>query len=264
MKLLEKLSFKAEYFSAMHGRELKKPNEDKFLVDDENGIFIVLDGVTRIHKEYDNAPYESAASDISEIFIDEAYGFITKNAFENDPEKILRGAVMAANKRIREYREKKSENEWEFYPAAVGFIGIIRDNTLYYANVGDCLVVLIRKNAKILLGKEWTLEAVDKKNVTKAEKYQIYCNHPENPLSYTVFNGDDSVMTGLECSFIDLHADDTVIIATDGIVDYIKYEKSADLIKRNPEQMILSSDKYDTAPYSKYADDKTLIKLTLY
>ena len=264
MKLLEKLLFKSEYFSAMHKRDLKKPNEDKLLVDDENGIFILLDGVTRIHKEYDISPYESAANDISDIFISEAYRYIRENALMDDPEQILRGAVLEANKKIREYRQRKSENEWGFYPAAVGFIGMIRDNTLYYANVGDCMVVLIRKNAKILLGKEWSLEAVDKKNVTKSEKYQIYCNHPENPLSYTIFNGDSSVIKGLECSFIDLHAGDTVIIATDGIGDYIKYEKSKDLIKLAPKQMILSSDEYDTAPYSQYADDKTLIKLTFY
>lgn len=261
MKLLEKLTYKSEYFSVMHGRELKKPNEDRLLVDEENGIFILLDGVTRVHKEYESAPYKSSASDICDIFIDEAYRFIMDNLLDSDPERILRGAVMTANIRIREYRKKKSENEWGFYPSAVGFLGIIRDNTLYYANAGDCMVVLIRRGAKILLGREWTVEAVDKKQVTKAERYQIYCNHPENHLSYTVFNGDNNVNEGLECSFVDLHEDDTVIIATDGICDYIKYEKSEDLIKQSPKQMILSSEEYDTAPYSKYADDKTLIKL---
>ena len=262
MKLLEKLTYKSEYFSAIHGRELKKPNEDRFLVDEENGIFILLDGVTRVHNEYENYPYQSSASDISDIFIDEAYNFIMNNMPDNDPATVLRRAVTEANKKVREYRQQKSENEWGFYPAAVGFIGIIHDSTLYYANVGDCIVALIRRGAKILFGREWTVEAVDKKQVTKSERYQIYCNHPENHLSYTVFNGDDNVADGLECSFIDLHADDTVIIATDGIGDYIKYEKSIDLIKQTPMQMILSSNEYDTAPYAKYADDKTLIKLT--
>ena len=71
-------------------------------------------------------------------------------------------------------------------------------------------------------------------------------------------------MNGLECSFINLHTDDTVIIATDGIGDYIKYEKAEDLIKQSPEQMIQCSDEYDAEPYSKYADDKTIIKLTFY
>lgn len=262
MKLLERLRFKAEYTSVCHKRNITKPNEDRVLVDEERGIFILLDGVTRAHPEYESTPYESAAGDLGDIFIDLAYKYIVNNISDPEPENILRGAIKIANEKIREYRKRKSEEEWSYYPSTLGFVSIIRDGVLHYIATGDCLGVLIRRSVKILLGREWTLEAVDKLCVTKAERYSKYCNHPENRLSYTVFNGDDEVMDGIEYSFIDLHSGDTLLIASDGIGDYIKFEKSMDLILQTPEQMIANSEVYDRPPFAEYADDKTIIKLS--
>ena len=262
MKLLEKTKFHIECASAPHGREIKKPNEDRLLIDEENGIFILLDGVTRIHREYEEHPYESAALDLGNIFIEEAYPLIKSNLTAPDPERLLREAVRAANVKIKEYRRRKSLAEWEFYPSTLGIIGIIRDGCLHYVSAGDCIGVLIRKGAKMLFGREWTLEAVDKLNVSKKERYDFYCNHPENHLSYTVFNGDEEVMVGLQYSFIDLHEGDTLLMTSDGLGDYIKFEKSADLLRQTPAEMIARSGEYDLAPYAEYADDKTIIKLS--
>lgn len=262
MALLEKLSFKVESATAPHLRSgLEKPNEDRLFCDEEKGIFILLDGVTRVHSEYSERPFESAASDVGDIFIEEAYRFMLYNT-ASEPESILRGAVAAANAKIKEYREQKTEGEWGFYPSTLGFIGLLRGTVLYYVGVGDCMAALIRRNSKLLLGREWALEALDKKNITKKERYGLYCNHPENELSYTVFNGDASAMSGVECSFIDLHEGDTLIIVSDGIGDYVKYEKCEELIRQSPEQMIALSSKYDAPPYAEYADDKTVMKIT--
>lgn len=260
--VLEKIKFRIESASSPHEREIKKPNEDRLFFDEENAVFMLLDGVTRVHEEYEKHPYESAALDLGNIFIDEAYRFIKSNIGSSDPEQLLRRAVELANSKIKEYREKKTKAEWGFYPSTLGFIGLIRGSTLHYVSVGDCIGVLIRRNAKMLLGREWTLEAVDKLNVTKKERYDLYCNHPKNHLSYTVFNGDEVVGEGLQYSFIDLHEGDTLLVASDGIGDYIKYEKSDDLISQSPAEMIARSGEYDLPPYAEYADDKTLIKLS--
>ena len=73
MKTLEKIRYKTEHATASHQRKLAKPNEDRLIVDEERGIFIVLDGVTRVHKEYEQTPFKSAAGDVGDIFITEAY-----------------------------------------------------------------------------------------------------------------------------------------------------------------------------------------------
>ena len=262
MKTLEKIRYKTEHATIPHQRKLAKPNEDRLIVDEERGIFIVLDGVTRVHKEYEQTPYKSAAGDVGDIFIEEAYSYICKHISEDSPEEIMREAVRLANSKIKEYRDAKSQADWGYYPSTLGIISILRDNTLHYLSVGDSIGVLVRGSSRMLFGREFALEAVDLNNVSKKVRYDIYCNHPENHLSYTVFNGDDVVMDGLEYSFIDIHPDDIVFLASDGIGSYLKYEKLPLLRSQSPSEIIESSRRYDAPPYADYADDKTLIKLS--
>ena len=44
------LSYFAESGTRINERGLGKPNEDLLLVDRENHIFVLLDGITRVHK----------------------------------------------------------------------------------------------------------------------------------------------------------------------------------------------------------------------
>ena len=262
MKILEKQGCLVDFASAPHERKLDKPNEDRLLIDKENGIYIILDGVTRPHAEYEATPFESGALDVGEIFLGEIYGYIKAHISDPEPKEILKTAVRLGNGKIKEYRERRSLSEWEFYPSTLGIISILRDGVLHYLCVGDCLGLLIRQSAKILFGKQLSLEAVDLHNVTKKQRYDIYCNHPENHLSYTVFNGDEVVMDALDYSFIDIHEGDTIFLASDGLASYLKYEKAKDLLSQGAKEIISLSGKYDLPPYAEYADDKTLIKLS--
>lgn len=262
VKVLEKIRYKTDFASAPHTRDIDKPNEDRLLVDEERGIFIVLDGVTRVHSEYKEAPFESAAGEVGDIFLGAVYSYLCDHVSDPDPKVILNDAVRVANSLIKDYRSQKSEEEWGFYPSTLGIISLLRDGTLYYLSVGDCIGVLLREKSKILFGRECTLEAVDLHEVSKKERYATYCNHPENHLSYTVFNGDDVVMAGVEYSYVDIHEGDILFLATDGIGNYLKYEKVCDLKEQSAEEIISLSGKYDTLPYSNYGDDKTLIKIS--
>ena len=229
MKILEKIGCSIDYAFVTHKRNLQKPNEDRLLIDKENGIVIILDGVTRVHQEYEETPYQSAAAEVGDIFLKTAHGYITEHKSEGNPEDILCGAIKAANEQIKFFRQKKSLEEWQFYPATLGIVSMLCEEQLHYAAVGDCLGVLLRGSSKMLFGKEFSLEAVDLNKVTKQERYAKYCNHPENRLSYTVYNGDEAVMSGVEYSFIHIYPGDMIILASDGIGEYLKYEKSSSL-----------------------------------
>ncbi len=263
MSFSEKIKIKAEWATKRHGRKLAKPNEDRIFTDEKNGIFILLDGITRVHKEYEEAPETSSAGDIGDLFIEEVCKHLKKNAEKAEPEVLLREAVRKANSRIKEFREKKSKNEWEYYPATLGIVSLIQDNVFHYVSAGDCAALLLRRNAKIVMGYEWTLDAIGLQDYTKKEIYEKYCNHPENHLSYTVFNGDDTVSDGMEYSFIELHSGDTIVIVSDGMGCYVRYEKVRTILSQTPEEMIAFSSKYDVPPYAEYADDKSVIKISL-
>lgn len=261
MKITKNITFTVDSASLAHNRELSKPNEDKLFIDRERGIFIVLDGITRPHAEYESRPMQSAAKDFGEEFLDSVLTYLSIHIDELEPKELLLNAVKTGNDRLDRLREKKSLEEWEFYPGTLGIISLLRDNVLHYVSVGDCLATLIRGNSKILFGREPALEAVDLHNVSKQDRYGIYCNHPENHLSYTIFNGDGVVMNGVEYSFIDLHEGDVLFLGSDGIGCCLKYEKTAILKEKSVGEIFEISKKYDTLPYAEYADDKTLIKL---
>lgn len=260
MKIQNETSLLVDYGSIPHNREIKKPNEDKLIVDKENKIFILLDGITRPHAEYEKRPNESFAKDYSIEFADCTYNYILTHMDELEPEELLTNAVRVANCKLGEMKEKI--DECEFYPGTLGIISIIKDGALHYVSVGDSLAVLLRKSSRLVFAKELPLEAVDLHKVNKLTRYGIYCNHPENHLSYTIFNGDDVVMDGVEYSFIDLHEGDVLFLGSDGIGCCLKYEKIHDLKTMTVDEIFEVSKKYDIPPYAEYADDKTLIKLT--
>lgn len=263
MKRMENFVVNAAYATAANQRGLQKPNEDRYICDPQHGIFIVLDGVTRVHAEYAQRPYESAAADVAELFLGTVYDAILQDLQNPQPESLLKNAIRTANETLKPYRNQKTDEQWGFYPSATGFISLLRDGVLYYAAAGDCIGLLLRGSGKQLFGCQWQLEAVDKLQVTKQERYGLYCNHPEAPLSYTVFSGHTSVADTTTYSFLDLHKGDTLLLASDGLANYLKYEPIAKLRKQTPEEMITASAVYDQPPFGSYADDKTVIKIEL-
>ena len=155
MKLLENIAVHAAFASEPHKRALQKPNEDRLLCDPENGIFVVLDGVTRVHAEYEQHPYDSSAADVADLFIEAVHCAILQDLRNPRWDLLLKNAIHEANGVLHTYRAKQSEDKWVFYPAATGIVSLIRNNTLYYAAAGDCLGMLLRGNAKQLFGCQW-------------------------------------------------------------------------------------------------------------
>ncbi len=262
------MTYNFDAHSVPHSRNLKKPNEDFFDMDVENNVFIILDGVTRPHSEYEKRPFESDACVVNEIFSEKVLSYINvyleKFGMPEGAENIcllLKKAVLFANESINSFRKVKSLEEWGFYPSTLGIVAMFVENRLYYASLGDGIGVLLRNNSKIIFGREHAIEAVDTLGVTKRERYEKYCNHPENPLFYSVFNGDEGIEAGLEVSFIDISKGDVVLLATDGMGRYVRFEKGDVLKSQSAREMIEASSKYDVPPYAGYADDKTIIKV---
>ena len=245
-----------------NNRDFNKPNEDYILYDEEAGIYILLDGVTRIHSEYTDGT--SAAFEVGKIFAERVYEYLSENIFgiqEEDVPAILKVAVIEGNIAIEKYRLQKSLQEWGYYPATVGIVALIYNKTLHYICAGDSLGVVLRGNSKLFFGEQQSIKAIDINNISKEIRYSTYCNHPENELSYALFNGDSSLIESMEQSFLDIHPGDVIIFASDGVGNYIKYEKTDKLKAVTPSEMTELSVVYDQPPYAKYSDDKAIIKI---
>lgn len=258
---MEQRKYYASAATRINGRGLSKPNEDFFFMDCENHIFILLDGITRVHQEYADAPGESAACDVNAVFSDIVYRYMLEHMQEQEPDELLRNSAIAGNAALVASRSKHSLAQWQFYPGSLGIVAMIRGNRLHYLYTGDCQGTLIRRGAKLHFGQQECTEALEMMKVSKKDRYDIYCNHPENPLGYGIFNGDESAVSLFEQSSLLLESGDTLLLCTDGIARYVRYAKSEMLVELQPEEMIDASARFDVPPFASYADDKTVIKI---
>jgi len=260
---MNKLTYTSSSALGPHTRNLPKPTEDFALIDKEHGIYLILDGITRVHAEYENQPYKSAACEVNSIFSYAVHSYLLENSDEPDAEKLLRDAVIHGNDKIREFRSSRTLEQWGFYPGTLGIIGLIRSDRFSYVCAGDCLGMLIRGNSKIQFGYQPAIQAVDLHKPSKKERYALYCNHPEHALCYGIFNGDMTVPETIEYSFLDLCSGDTLLLASDGISKYLQYQKASVLASETAKDMVAHAGIYDVPPFSAYGDDKGIIKIQI-
>lgn len=258
---------KSRAATSSNKRDFYKPNEDFYINDVNNKIFIVVDGVTRNHDEYAMGK-ESAAEKVSQIFADCVYKSLLKNISTDlsDDEifDVLLNCVKEGNLKIKEYNNARPLSEWKFYPATVGIVSVIMNGKLYYAYVGDCLGFLFRNNTRLLFAEQQTKHLnFYKKQLTKEERYNGNCNNIDSKLAFGLFNGEEAAIDMVRISCIHLNAGDTIVLASDGLENYFFLESPENIIGLNEEEIMKKSEIYDTNPYSQYADDKTFIIISV-
>ena len=248
-----------------------KPMEDYHIFDDKNNIFIVFDGVTRPHEEYSKK--NSSAYEVSELFCNELYknllNICINDSIENIKKQIYNSAKKA-NEKVAIYNEVNKD--LLFLPGTLGVMSMIINKKLYFGCIGDSFGTLLRDNLRIMFAEPQTFNyniifnnKVKKKELCTRDEKKIFqynqVNHPDQKYSYGVINGDINAMDFFTVSHIDLYDDDVIILASDGLYSYINSTKVSEIKKLSANNIIESSVPYDSPPYNKYADDKTIIKI---
>ncbi|MFQ8601088.1 MAG: PP2C family protein-serine/threonine phosphatase [Oscillospiraceae bacterium] len=246
-------------------RGLNKPNEDYYLTDEANQIYMVLDGVTRNHDEYTEMQQESPARTVSQLFAASVQRMLGGEAVRQKapPEikRILREAVEQANRDVAAYCAGK---QWRYLPATVCVICMIIEQTAYYAYIGDCIGMLLRDGQKIRFTQEQTkLLSLFKEQFTKEQIQTQICNRAAHPYGYGVINGEPAAMDFLRISHIRLEPGDTLLLASDGLSALLEFAPPEALQKEPLEGLIQASKQYDTPPFHRYTDDKTLVRLQI-
>lgn len=256
------LSYHVDSATRINNRGLGKPNEDIVFVDRDHHIFILLDGITRVHAEYRIYPGRSAALEVGEIFLEAAYAYLTAHMEEPDADGLLHQAALAGNAAIVPYRNQRTLEQWQYYPGVLGILAILRGEQLHYAYLGDSLAAHIHGSEKEIFGRQTQLQTIAQMRVSKQDMYEKYCNHPESPLGYGIFNGDETVTSLLDHGVRHLSSGDTVILCSDGLGPYLCETDIQALRTLSPEEMLDASAPFDVPPYAPYADDKAIIKIT--
>lgn len=226
---------------------INKPNEDYYLSDDEKGIYILVDGVSR-DKVNGIYPNPSPSFLVSKIFVESVYNFLSTNFNENILD-VLYEAIKVGNDEIKNYNDKvKWEND--FLPGTVGIIVIIRNSKLFYAYIGDCYGLVLNGDKHIFSKCQTENIAKHKKEFSAFEIRNIICNNENHPYSYGVLNGDIRAMKFVNCGELDICESNKILLCSDGFSDIIKSFSGEELYKMEIEQMVTSSNE---------SDDKTMI-----
>lgn len=235
-----------------------KPLEDFLICDEENGVFIVTDGVSQAAEDYEGLVGKSDAGMAAEIAARAVHEALL--GAEN-PRQALSDGVREAIVRVAEYNRTAKAS---YPPACCLVAGCIRDDRLHFAYIGDSVIFLLRGNAKIQLAEQQTAALGHYRRVSgepwsKRDCYERITNHIENPLGYGVILGDMRAMDFLRIASVPLEPGDRVIVSSDGLDKFLLYTQAEQLRQLAPEEMIVRSACYDEAPYAAFADDKSII-----
>ena len=231
-----------------------KPNEDYFINDDKNKIYILTDGVSR-DRVNDIYPINSPSRKVSEIFSKAVFHFIAHKFNEfNNKETLLRTAMIEGNNEIAKFNRNY---KGDFLPGTVGIISIVFQGFFYYAYIGDCFGIRLANNQKIVFTNIQT-ELIHKhiKEYTTYEIRNIICNNINHPYSYGVLNGDDRASDFIVTGKFPLQQTKTVLLFSDGFEKYLASKDAEELSLLDLDILSYKEDYFSD-------DDKTIIKICI-
>lgn len=206
------------------------PMEDAVYFDKEHNVYVVADGITRQDpKEYERCKGFSISAEVSNKF---CYAFgeaFVSDSFESNESKYIYDkfirAFKEANREVARLVADYKRVEGTELPGTVAIASAIRNDTLYFGSVGDCMGILVRNGRKIVFSDKQTTYAFDKAGVERDRDLlqKKYINKPDNSYGYGVINGEEKAVDFFNVGHLSLEYGDTVYLVSDGIADYIRY-----------------------------------------
>ncbi|MBE7086980.1 MAG: hypothetical protein E7369_01610 [Clostridiales bacterium] len=226
------------------------PMEDAYYCDSVKNVFVVADGVTRQDpKEYETESDESISTLVAKTFCEVFSTELSKDLIGHEANAEMNKKFSTAFSKANESILKLNENYYKILPQkpleAPGtcvLAGVVRNDTLYYAGLGDCVGVLIRNGKSIVFSTKQTDYAfkVARLERDRARLVKEYINNPHNPYGYGIANGDENANAYFSVSHIKLEYGDVVYLMTDGVADYIT-GVNPNVLKNKTTKQILSS-----------------------
>ena len=233
---------------------MDKPNEDVAYCNIDKKIFFVLDGVSR-DRQNGAYPDPSPARNVSRLLADTISSYLLNSpSYRNNPFETMLSAVSIGNKNVRQYNE---ENSIHFFPAgAVGIISFIIEDYFYYSYIGDCCGWVIGSHGCGMFTESQTYKVHEHiKNYTAKEVRGEICNNISHPDGYGVIDGNPKAMDFLKMGRISLRDTENILLATDGMEEWLGKSVPSEIKNKNAETIIYESLR------GQNKDDKTLIKL---
>lgn len=245
---------------------LNKPNEDNFRFEysDEWGIFVIADGVTRPHEEYESSTAgrnaaANLAEDICRGIVASVRGRIDET--KKNPEQSLRKILLKYNAKLN-YKRKKYLQSGNYPVCTTLLMVFIYDGKMFFFNCCDTIGYIIRNGLKIQFTEYYNWLSDVHQN-PKEMVYSEIQNNFSHPDGFGIINGSSRLEDFINIGHIQLEKGDRIVLSSDGMASYLKASRAAKLKNLSAEELIQDSVAYDCLPFSKYADDKTCILIDI-
>lgn len=261
------------------------PIEDAFIVKDK--VFCVADGITRdpvspidfgnLSQEQllKNYPNPSGATMAAKLFCKEFSEFTGK-------EKSIKESFIYANNAISDLN-KKHINKVDYlvndFYACVASAGIIRENKLYWGQIGDCGIIIFDKEGKVKFktenGLASFLEYINGKEELwgKPKRRKLirsqFRNNPKQIIdgevvSYGALTGEKAAEFFMKFGVVDLEEGDLIVFYSDGFEYLVKQPSFFQSLYKEKETEVkksfLSFDKSRSQKDNyKFGHERTLI-----
>lgn len=244
-----------------------RPQEDSFLRDDEHGIFLVADGVTRTAPDT-GYPNPSPAKLASDCLLQTTHRSLL--SFPRDLES-LGSACRAGNDTVRQLNHElglwDNHDYWERDLAGAVFSGLlVGDTSFVWGFMTDCGVAHLTPEGEILWATEDRLTPVRKyfPSLPQAKERQIairrdFRNSPAGDLqrTYGVFTGEEGALRYLEVGRRSYTEGDVLLVFTDGITHLVKDSAFRSLLCKGSSADI---EHFVSLPeHCQHPDDKTIL-----
>lgn len=242
-----------EFKTQINTQGFNKPNEDYYLCDKKNNIYIVVDGVTR-DKVNGIYPIPSESAIVSRIAVETIHKFISlnKKTYSNYC-MMLYDAVVKGNNEIYYYN---LAYKGDFLPSTVGIVVFIDNKKLYFAYIGDCYGIMI-SDLKRTIFTECQTEKINKhkREFTANQIRNEICNNINHPYSYGTLNGCKGAKDFIKTGVISLDFNTKIFLFSDGLASYILGLSIEELMNYSVDEIIKNS------IHSVKEDDKTIITI---
>ena len=174
-------SLKSDIISIKNAETEDKPNEDYFIADDSNGIYIVADGVTSTPKSGEKYPNPSGGQLAARTFCEEVYKHLIscEKELQIDPVGVVKRALSVANQEIcslnQAYNRYAEANFVDKdYFGTVGAVVVATKDRFHIFHVGDVIVLLKRAATLKLITDSQTRNVIEyKRKIQDRKRWEI-------------------------------------------------------------------------------------------
>ena len=224
-------------------------NEDYLLADDQNGIFILADGIGG----------NNAGEMSSQIAVNESYLYLKDRVGQVESEKeiykLLAEALFNAHNTVME----KSKTDLLLVGMGTTIVEmVIKDKKAYICQIGDSRVYLLRKEIKQITKDQTVGDYLVKHNIMPREKIP-----PQKWHTLTQAVGISRTIVP-ELYNIELKEDDILILCSDGLTGMLCDEEIGKIIIENQDNLINALDTLVTSANNKGGKDNISVILVRY